>query len=99
MKKTEVYTFEGDNRENQGLSAAPIHRGRMLTTKVVRMMVITGRGTTVHSDRATNSDAPAKTTLLISSACTMLHFAWRGTMPTPSPTIMTLTATGMARRA
>src|SRR5258708_1247779 len=99
MKKTEVYTFEGDNRENQGRSAAPINRWRMLTTKVVRMMVITGRGTTVHSDRATNCDAPAKTRLLISSACTMLNFAWRASMPKTRPTVKALIATGMARRA
>src|SRR5260370_437924 len=99
IKKTEVYTLEGASRANQGRSDAPINTWRRFTIKVVRIIVITGKGVTIHNVNATNCDAPAKTNALISSDCTTLSFAWRASTPKTKPTVKALIARGIMRLA
>src|SRR2546428_11838382 len=99
MKKTEVYTFQGDSFANQGRSDAPISRWRIFTMKVVRMIVVTGKGLAVHRDSATNWDAPAYTRPLMSNASKTLNFAWRASTPKTIPIANPLIAKGIVRFA
>ena len=70
-----------------------------MTTNVVRMIVITGKGTAIHKDSATNCDAPAKTSPLIKNDSRILNFAWRASTPKTRPIAKALIAIGIVRLA